>query len=272
MIGWPPRASNWRQWRHSSHDHSGALASSTHSAGVQPRSGPSSSGTTHASAASRLHAVPRRSSVVPGCGGSCGSSRSAPAMASSPTGRLIRNTVRQPSPATLASINKPPTTGPSADDTPPSRPKMVKARMRSCGAYSACISVSTCGTMMAAQAPWTMRASTRPSADVARPQPSDATVKLATPHRNMRRWPNRSPMRPPTTSSTAKRQRITRHQPGHLGRTGLQRLADGWQRHIDDGHVQQVHHEGDGHHGKGQCAPAPGQWRLAWRCSACRCR
>ena len=59
-----------------------------------------------------------------------------------------------------------------------------------------------CGMSSAPNAPCTARAMISRLGSGDRPATADATVNPVMPIRNSRRWPNRSPSRPPTTSST----------------------------------------------------------------------
>jgi hypothetical protein len=52
--------------------------------------------------------------------------------------------------------------------------------------------------------PWTARAAIRNSCDEATPHASEAAVKRPMPDRNMRRWPKRSPSRPPSSRKPPK--------------------------------------------------------------------
>ena len=60
-----------------------------------------------------------------------------------------------------------------------------------------------CGTITAAAPPCTNRKITRTGLLGANPQASDATVKMITPRRYIRRRPYRSPSRAPVISSIA---------------------------------------------------------------------
>ncbi len=60
------------------------------------------------------------------------------------------------------------------------------------------ISESETAETTAPPRPCTARAATRTSCEPASPQAIDAIVKSAIPIRNIRRWPSRSPSRPPS--------------------------------------------------------------------------
>jgi hypothetical protein len=63
---------------------------------------------------------------------------------------------------------------------------------------SVMISDSATAATIAPPIPCTARAPTRNSCEVAIPQASEAAVKSVMPMRNSRRWPKRSPSRPPS--------------------------------------------------------------------------
>ena len=58
---------------------------------------------------------------------------------------------------------------------------------------------SAAGETSAPPRPWSARAPTSQPSDVASPLSSEAAEKIATPARNSRRRPNRSPARPPSS-------------------------------------------------------------------------
>ena len=59
------------------------------------------------------------------------------------------------------------------------------------------------GDISAAPLPWTIRAATSAPGSGASAHATEETTKIAIPRVNIRRRPNRSPRRPPVTSSTA---------------------------------------------------------------------
>ena len=105
-----------------------------------------------------------------------------------PTGRLMKNAHRHPSPSTIAA----PSVGPRAPATAPAAPQMATAR----GSWSwakACItSANDDGISAAAPTAWTMRNTISSSALGARPQAIEATVNTIEPARNTLRCPIRS--------------------------------------------------------------------------------
>lgn len=133
-----------------------------------------------------------------------GTARAATAKITMPTGMLMRNTVRQPRPQRSASTSQPPSTGPATAASPLTPPMSPYMGARSRGENSACTDASSCGTMRAAKSPCARRVTTRTSPDQANAAAAEASVNPATPMRNTRRLPNRSPRRPPVMSATAK--------------------------------------------------------------------
>jgi hypothetical protein len=86
---------------------------------------------------------------------------------------------------------------------PPVAPKIASARTRCGPDVEAWIVAKTCGTIAAAAAPWSTRARTSTPSVGARPQSNEVTVNATRPTTNIRRRPNASPSRPPSTSSAA---------------------------------------------------------------------
>ena len=79
------------------------------------------------------------------------------------------------------------------------KPKTPIAFARSAGSVNRfMISESATADTTAPPSPWTARAATRTPCVVDRPQAIEAAVKNAMPIRNSRRWPKRSPSRPPS--------------------------------------------------------------------------
>ena len=86
-------------------------------------------------------------------------------------------------------------------DPPPeaTNPKTPIALARSAGSVKrVIISESATAETTAAPNPCTARATISISCEVARPQAADASVKTTIPMRKRRRWPKRSPRRPPS--------------------------------------------------------------------------
>ena len=80
---------------------------------------------------------------------------------------------------------------------------MPSIAARSRGEYSACSEDSICGTIIAANPPWTTRATSRTPMVGARQASNEPTVKPTTPMTNIRLRPTMSPSRPPVIISTA---------------------------------------------------------------------
>ncbi len=116
------------------------------------------------------------------------------------SGRLSRNTHRQPGPST----SHPPTNGPTAAPTPPNPDHSPTARARSSGWKLAWMSASDPGVSSAPPTPWSARAAMRIPAFGASPQSSEAAANQTTPTTNTRRRPYRSPSAPPSRISPAR--------------------------------------------------------------------
>ena len=85
------------------------------------------------------------------------------------------------------------------------KPKIPIAFARSAGSVkSVIISDSATAETTAPPTPWTALAATRTPCEFASPQPTEARVKSAIPIRNSRRWPKRSPSRPPSSRKPPK--------------------------------------------------------------------
>ena len=101
-------------------------------------------------------------------------------------------------------VMAPPTTGPTTTASDVTAPKIPIAQPRRCGGTAAFSTASASGMIMAAPAPWTVRAAISQPTPGATAQPAEATVNSASPTANTRRRPNRSPMADAVISSTAK--------------------------------------------------------------------
>jgi hypothetical protein len=80
---------------------------------------------------------------------------------------------------------------------------MARFRLRPSGKLVA-MSDSAVGEAMAAPTPWAPRVRMSHVSLEARPPNSEATAKMAMPAMNIRRLPNRSPVRPPNSSRPPK--------------------------------------------------------------------
>src|SRR4051794_24113460 len=104
----------------------------------------------------------------------------------------------------LKLTSRPPSGGPMAAPTPPSAAHApMTAERRSTGKRGR-TSPSDVGVSAAAPAAWTTRAATSSSADGASAHSAEPRVKTASPARNTRSRPTRSPSLPNGTSSAAK--------------------------------------------------------------------
>ena len=101
----------------------------------------------------------------------------------------------------IVSVRTPPSTTPMLPPPEATNPKRPIAFARSAGSVkSASISESETAEATAPPMPCTARAVTSMPCEVERPQRSEASVKSPIPNRNRRRWPYRSPSRPPRSS------------------------------------------------------------------------
>ncbi len=99
---------------------------------------------------------------------------------------------------------KPPTTGPMARAIAETPAHVPIAFPRSAGGNALVMIDSVAGIISAAPTPWTARQATSHVSLGANPMAPLARAKIVTPARKALRRPNRSPSRPPVTSSTAK--------------------------------------------------------------------
>ena len=80
----------------------------------------------------------------------------------------------------------------------PAAPQMPRALLRSAPSGNMFITIeSAAGRTSAAPNPWKPRMTMRKVSEVARPQASEAAVKMARPAKRKRRRPSRSAARPP---------------------------------------------------------------------------
>ena len=115
-------------------------------------------------------------------------------MTVAPTGMLTRKIQFQLS----RSVRTPPSSTPAVPPPERTKPKMPIAFARSAGSVNMIIvSESATTDTTAPPRPCTARAPTRNSCEPARPQASEASVNTDSPMRKSRRWPKRSPSRPP---------------------------------------------------------------------------
>lgn len=112
--------------------------------------------------------------------------RSRPAM---PTGRLMRKIGRHSRPAMFHCVSSAPSSGPETAPRPMIAPNMPKTLPRSCAGKVTWMIDSTCGTIIAAAAPWSRREPTSISWLAAKPQRAEASVKPAVPRRKSRLRP-----------------------------------------------------------------------------------
>ncbi|MNV44839.1 hypothetical protein D3C71_1366120 [compost metagenome] len=156
--------------------------------------------TTSPDKATRLSNEEIRSHGLPAPGVSCGANSTAPTMASSTIGTLIRNTA----PHQKCASSTPPTIGPRAAPTMEMQPHTAMARLRSRSSSKVrLISASVAGIIAAAPTANSARAAISRLASGANAASSEAMPKIARPIRNMRRCPRRSPSVPAPNSRPA---------------------------------------------------------------------
>ena len=121
------------------------------------------------------------------------------ASAKMPTGTLTRKMPRQ----FQSVVITPPSTGPSAVETPMTAPHMPKATPRSRPRKLFPSSASDVAKMIAPPTPWPLRDAMSISGLTARPQSSEPIVKIASPIENSSLRPYRSASEPDVSSSAA---------------------------------------------------------------------
>lgn len=131
-----------------------------------------------------------------------GTNRSASSSPATPTGRLMRKTIRQPVPSRSAPASQPPRIGPAIAAIPITGPNAANAAPSWLGGKTCLMIPSPCGMRSAPNAPCTARVAISAPALGASAHAAEASVKPAMPTRNMRRRPKTSPSRPPTMSRT----------------------------------------------------------------------
>ncbi len=119
-------------------------------------------------------------------------------MATTPTGRLIQNTQRQPNCTRL-----PPITGPSVAPRAPRADHVPMAFPRTAVGTEASRSESEAGTIRPAPIAWTSRAMINAATPGASPHSIEPRVKANNPATNSLRRPIRSAHRPAGTSTAA---------------------------------------------------------------------
>ena len=128
-----------------------------------------------------------------------GTSRSARAIAASPSGTLTQKIMRQ----VKCSARNPPSGGPSSGAVRPGQVSRAMARIRSGLAVVRSTASRPTGTIIAPPSPCSTRAATNHPADPAMPHSSDPSVNTATAAVNTARAPNRSAAHPPGRMNTA---------------------------------------------------------------------
>ncbi len=130
-----------------------------------------------------------------------GSSFHASGIATNPIGTFTKKTARQPSVSPKIWISRPPSSGPTAVDTPTTVPNAPNALPRSRPEKTSWIVALICGVTLPPARPCTSRASTREMPLGANPHTALARVNRASALTNTTRRPCRSPIRPAGTRS-----------------------------------------------------------------------
>ena len=113
-----------------------------------------------------------------------------------PIGTLTKKIHSQPN----ALVRTPPSSAPAAAPLPAIPPQMPRARLRSRPSVKVVARMdSAAGESKAPPKPWTARNAISDPSDQARPHMSEAPVKTASPVMKIRRRPNRSARRPPSS-------------------------------------------------------------------------
>ena len=106
---------------------------------------------------------------------------------------------------------------------------------------------SAAGETSAPPSPCSARAATSHVSVVARPFRSDAKLKIATPARNSRRRPNRSPARPPSSRKPPNDERVAVDHPLQVRGAEAEVGLDRRQRDVHDGRVEHDHELREAH-------------------------
>ena len=171
-------------------------------ADVQPASLPLTMAYTASISEAVTVTAPPTSSLAPAaCPGASGSSTRLAAYTPAPIGRLTRNTQCQLS----APVSRPPASTPMLPPPAHTKPYTPIAFARSAGSVKRfMITDSAIAETTAPPRPCTARATMSTACDPASPQASEASVNTAIPSRKSRRWPYRSPSRPPSSRKPPK--------------------------------------------------------------------
>ena len=185
-----------------------------------------------------------------------GTKRRPASTAATATGRLTKNTERQPQPNRFASVSTPPSTSPTADAKPsdgpvdaerlaplvpaehhPERGQHLRCHGRGGGAL-----YDPGGDQLGA-------GPGQPGGQAGQPEQRDPRQEQALAPEQVAEVPGDDERR-------GERQHVAGHHPFQLGGAGVQVTADGGERHVDDRHVDHVHERPGDHDDRGE--PAPG--------------
>ena len=155
----------------------------------QPSSRPCTSGKTSSVRPVDTNSMPTGSGRGPSSARDSGSTAAASASAASPTGTLMRKTVRQPASAMSQSMSAPPRIGAPTTASPIVGPNAPKALPISSGGNVVLRMPKPCGISTAPSRPCATRKPISMPGVVASPHSADAATKPTRPSRNMRRRP-----------------------------------------------------------------------------------
>ncbi len=142
-------------------------------------------------------------------------------------------------------VRKPPNSAPAAPPPAATALHTPKALARArCSGKVTVRMVRVAGESTAAPTPWSDRAAIRVAWLLAKPPSRLAPVNRTSPTRKMRRRPNRSASRPPSSRRPPKVERVGGDHPLEVGRAEAQVLLDGRQGDVDDGDVEHDHELG----------------------------
>ena len=162
------------------------------------------------------------------------------AKASTPIGRLTKNTHRHERVVT----NRPPSTGPRAGATAVGTVRMLEARTRSAGGKTRNSMAMPTGVSMPPPTPCSTRKPTSSARLSASPHSTEAPVKTAMAKRRTRLVPMRSPSQPGGRDEDGQADQVA---DGHGVERGLghpELVPDGGDGHVHDGDVHDVHEHG----------------------------
>ena len=160
-----------------------------------------------------------------------------------PMGTFTQNTADQEN----SSTRMPPTTGPAPNPNPAAAAQIPMAAVRRSGGYASARIDRLSGATRAAPTPCAARAAMSADSSVERAQAADIAVKIASPTRNTRLRPYRSPKVPPTMMSDARAEDVRVDDPDQVARIHVELALDRGQGNVHNRVVEQNHALGDAH-------------------------